>query len=103
THLIDKEKELKSDINYFNKSLENSPENSKLKEELFNAIQEKSELIKHIESAYPQYYNLKYNSEVIELKKAQKLCNKEEAVISYFFGEKNIYVVILDASYKECI
>src|SRR5690606_37886733 len=76
THLTDKEKELKSNINYFNKSLENSPGNSQLKEDLFNAIQERAELIKHIESAYPQYYNLKYNSEVIELTEAQKLCEK---------------------------
>src|SRR5690606_2956813 len=103
THLTDKEKELKSNINYFNKSLESSPENSQLKEDLFNNIQERAELIKHIESTYPQYYNLKYNSEVIELDEAQKLCKEEKAVISYFFGENTIYAVILDSSYKECI
>lgn len=103
THLTDKEKELRSDINYFNRILENSPGNSGLKEDLFNTIQERAELIKHIESTYPQYYNLKYNSKVIELSEAQKLCKKEEAVVSYFFGEKTIYAVILDASFKECI
>lgn len=103
THLTEKEKELRSNINYFNKSLESSPENSRLKEDLFKTIQERAELIKHIESTYPQYYNLKYNSEVIELSEAQKLCKNEEAIVSYFFGEKTIYAVILDASYKECI
>lgn len=103
THLTDKEKELRSDINYFNKILEISPENSKLKEDLFNTIQERADLIKHIENTYPQYYNLKYNSEVIKLTEAQKLCKKEEAVVSYFFGEKTIYAVVLDASSKNCI
>src|SRR5690606_16099699 len=93
THLTEKEKELRSNINYFNKSLESSPENSRLKEDLFKTIQERAELIKHIESTYPQYYNLKYNSEVIELSEAQKLCKNEEAIVSYFFGEKTIYAV----------
>lgn len=45
-----------------------------------------------IESRYPEYYRLKYNTQVIDLSAAQSsLAQQDQALLTYFWGARNVY------------
>ncbi len=45
-----------------------------------------------IETRYPEYYRLKYDTQVIDLSAAQSsLAQQDQALLSYFWGARNVY------------
>ncbi len=72
-----------------------------LKEELTNLKLEHTNYVKRLESNYKNYFNLKYNSKGISLKKTQQLLSKKDMLISYFYGENAIYAFGITKNTKQ--
>lgn len=66
-------------------------------EDELNTYQLKIDQIKKkIERNYPKYYNLKYGVKQFSINELRnKKLKNNQAIIEYFFGEKNIYIFIL--------
>ena len=92
--IILKEKELKSEITYLEKKLFASNENDDIvSEKLFNLNKAYEQLVTRIEKDYPKYYNLKYNTANLSLSGLKNNLEKEEQILSYFYGSNAIYVL----------
>src|SRR5690606_31436214 len=46
------------------------------------------------------YYDLKYNSKVINIKELQTLLDTKDALLSYFYGNHNIYTITITKNSK---
>ena len=93
--LLDKEKQLKAEITQVEKQLNIDLENHALQNRIFSLKKGHRDLISKIENDHPQYYDLKYNSEVINLSEAQQLLSNKEALINYFYGDEAIYAILI--------
>lgn len=92
--LIEEERNLKSKILVLEKKISLSKEQSKpQKDLLFDAKNKYRYLIEDIEKNHPSYFNLKYNNTTVELEQFQKTLKKETLALSYFYGNKAIYVL----------
>lgn len=98
--LLNDEKQLKAEITQVEKQLNLGQENSTLQNRLFTLKNNHRNLISKIEKDYPKYYDLKYNSEVIELPEVQQLLATKEALISYFYGDESIYALFFTRDTK---
>lgn len=70
-------------------------------QEIFSLKQELEQLV----LGNKEYYNLKYNHEVINLKEAQSLLNTGQAILEYFLGDESVYAMLItqDQVYLETI
>lgn len=94
--LLEKEKDLKVEIAFYEKQLldKNSLEN--INDILFNLNQELDQLTSQFEKNYPRYFELKYQNQPIDLETIQdRLAKDNTALIEYFVGEKTIYTFIV--------
>lgn len=63
------------------------------KDKLFDLQREYQKLIDHLEEAFPDYFDHKYGFEQsLTINNIQQQLDKEEALLEYFIGEKNLYV-----------
>ncbi|TMM52223.1 CHAT domain-containing protein [Maribacter algarum] len=93
-NLLEKERQLKSEINYLKKLLNKKSEDpSNQEEQLFEFQQEYRQLITQFETNYKGYYDLKYNTKTLSLLETQKLLKQDEKLISYFYGNDAIYAI----------
>ncbi len=109
--LIEKEKQLKVELNFLSKSIakqeaknNEEPENQELllkfQSDYFDHKQQYDQLITQFEQDYPAYYQLKYSVEMANVEQIQAYLqqghntglNQKAALISYFVGEKTIYI-----------
>ncbi|MCX7547817.1 CHAT domain-containing protein [Xanthomarina sp. F1114] len=97
--IIEKEQVLKSQINYLEKKLNKSKTNT-LENELFETKRTYRELINTIETNYKSYYDLKYSQDVISISDFQKFLKPKEALLSYFYGNKAIYIISVSKNSK---
>jgi CHAT domain-containing protein/Tfp pilus assembly protein PilF len=98
--LLEKEKELKTEIALYEQKLAErfSPEEEKsLRTKLFTVNRLYEQYTKTLEKDYPGYFNLKYNNSTISIDSVRGILDKETALISYFLAEnrKRIYVFCL--------
>ena len=99
--LLERERQLKSEITFIEKEINRlKNESSELEDQLFNLRHEHRNLIQTIETSYPSYYNLKYNTQVLSATSAQRLLTDDEMVISFFYGNKSIYSITLTKESK---
>lgn len=102
--LLDQEKGLKSRISYITKNLNNSSnteESNEIEDELFSLQQEYTILVSTIEKNHPDYYGLRFNTEVASLSAVQKILLPSELLISYFYGNEAIYAIAVDNASKQ--
>lgn len=63
---------------------------------LFGLHRDYRDLLENMAQKYPRYHRMRYGTEVLSAKKAQrKLLHQNEALLEYFVGERNIYVFML--------
>jgi len=98
-NIIEKEQVLKSQINHLEKQL-NQSKSEVLEIELFETKRRYRELISTIEANYKSYYDLKYSQEVITINQLQNFLKTNEALVSYFYGNKAIYVITISKNSK---
>ena len=95
-NLLETERQLKSSISYLEKEINQSKDEKiilELQDNLFKVKSEYRTLIDDIENNYKSYYNLKYNTHVASISQIQKLLEDDEMLVSYFYGNKNIYII----------
>lgn len=97
--LITKEAIIKKELNYLQskqveliKSKADEVKIADVQDELFNKHKSYDSLITHLEQNYPEYYNLKYNFNVLSVEEVQQKLKPNKALIEYFNGEEYTYV-----------
>ena len=91
--LLEKERILKITIASQEKTIQLGEEGKK--GELFKEKRNYEKLISRLETAYPSYFNLKYEINTVTLKQLQQQIPAETTVLTYFYGSTAIYVLAL--------
>lgn len=92
--LIKRESELKSDIVLQEQKLANNQTPEKeadLKQELLSLNNQYNEFVRKLESEFPNYYNLKFNVDHIELSELQTALGPNSGMITHFITESRIF------------
>jgi CHAT domain-containing protein/Tfp pilus assembly protein PilF len=100
--LIEQEKKLKYNINYYEKILrakkltieiETDTTVLKISSRLFDLRQQHEALKKRFETDYPMYYKLKYDLSTVTLQGVQhSLLAPDQTLLSYFVGDSAVYI-----------
>lgn len=99
--LIQREKELKLDIAFYENLIfkEEQKEDQKdvrkltsWRSILIQRDEKKKALIRHLNEEYPKYHQLKYAQNIPSIEQVHQELSDEELLIEYFFGEESIYV-----------
>ena len=98
--ILENEQLLKAEITYLEKQMNNS-KSSVLEDHLFEAKSKYRNFIEDLETNYTNYYNLKYNSNVISLSEIQEHLKPDDALISYFYGSKFLYAITITNNNKQ--
>ncbi len=98
--LLEEENSLKSAMSLITQKLAQKPsdeEEKYLRETAFQLNQSYAEFTKGLESNFPEYYNLKFNSTAPSITQLQNLLTDKTALISYFIDEKNsrLYIYLI--------
>jgi CHAT domain-containing protein/tetratricopeptide (TPR) repeat protein len=97
--LVERERDLKIDIAYYEKSLAEKLDSSKqayLRERLFASNRQYEALVLRFEKEFPQYYQLKYQSEIAQVAQIQAKLAPKTALLEYAIGEKNLFIFYID-------
>ncbi|MEM9328121.1 MAG: CHAT domain-containing tetratricopeptide repeat protein, partial [Bacteroidota bacterium] len=97
--LLNTEDSLKDEISYLRQKLaaqSTDTEEQAWKERLFVVQSAYREFIAELESSYPRYFDLKYQSQTAGVSDLQSTLGDDEAVLSYFEGDSNIYLFYID-------
>jgi len=102
---LEKERALRIDIAYLEKQLyeeENAGDDKdqviidNINSSIFDKKAVYSDLIKEFERKYPDYYQLKYETENINVANLQEnILNEDQAMLSYFVGEETLYAFLI--------
>ncbi|MGB0930363.1 MAG: CHAT domain-containing protein [Chitinophagales bacterium] len=100
-NLAQKENELENKLILLEKSIQNQEQkgenaNQELlqqwKIDSFNTYTQFETLKKQLETDYPNYYQQKYNTEIVFITNLQSSLQDNQTVLSYFIGEEKIYL-----------
>ncbi len=99
---LEKEKQLRLDIAVYEKQINKIKQKKgdqdidKIKtweNKLFELKQQYQKIIAHFEKDYPQYYDIKYNTQVADAHSLRKkIIDPGSALLEYFIGAKNSYL-----------
>jgi tetratricopeptide (TPR) repeat protein len=90
--ILEEERGLKSALALVNQKLAQKPsedEEKYLRETAFHLNQSYQAFVKNLESKYPEYFNLKYNSTAPSISQVQNLLPENTAALSYFIDDYN--------------
>ena len=112
--LLDKEYDLRVELNYLDKRItelsansgEQGNEVTELQSQRFDYLQEYELLIQQLETDYPEYYQLKYETDVAKVAVVQAAMPlgdgaggmKNTKILSYFLGEEKGYIFTISAT-----
>jgi len=100
--LLEKERQLKSQIAHIEKQRDTHQETSEASEDkLFTLKNEYRNLVRSIETKYPSYYDLKYDTGIVSTDQLQELLASDELLLSYFYGNDAIYAIAIDENDKQ--
>lgn len=96
------ERKLKAEIGFYNskvmeESSSDSPDQSLMsewKELIIKATQKRDSIIKVFENQYPDYYAIKYNTEVIDPDKVPLIAGKNINYLNYIISDTLLYIVL---------
>ena len=93
--VLQEEKNLKSDVAYWEKQIYETPDSLKFKykNDLFNAKETLDRFVRNLEKNYPKYAELKYQQAAfLGVSEIQKTLDKDVAAVEYFMGDSVLYV-----------
>jgi CHAT domain-containing protein len=101
--LLEKEENLRKELTLYDTYLQKeyykkNPDPNKissLEEHYYTLNLEYLRLIDHFETNYKKYYDLKYKSPVVDVKKIQQALDPGTAVIEYFIGDNVLHIFVL--------
>lgn len=76
---------------YEERKTNNSTQIKKTEEQLFNIQNEYRAILKKIETNYPKYYNLKYDTSSVSISQLQKNLSNDKLVIDYYKTDSTLY------------
>lgn len=89
TDFITRENNIKNNITRLEQKIATNPTTSKAyQDSLFILKRVYENFIQDLEKNYPDYFNLKYNNQVITLEKLRNSLDKQTSLILYFIAEK---------------
>lgn len=103
-NLLDKEKQLKEDITFIEQRLANKPEANEelnLRNQLFELNRQYDDFSKDLEKNFPEYYDLKYNVKIANVKSLQQILDNETVLLSYFIADKSGRLYIFAVSQND--
>ncbi len=98
--VIEEEYHIKNNITALEKKL-NTNRSESLEDELFNLKNTHRVFIERLEGKFPEYYNLKYNSQTLSIEGTQHMLKANTMLISYFYGEHAIYTLAISKNKKQ--
>lgn len=101
--LLEKELQLKAHISRYQKEVDRKKSDEVWKDRLFEARKQHRELIREFETGYPAYYDLKYNTRVIDVETLQQMLDPHTLFLSYFYGKEAMYAVAVSGTTKELV
>lgn len=102
--IINKEKELKTNISFNITALQKEIQKSDLKDsskvneyenKLFSLKNEYDQLIYEIEKKYPSYYSLKYQLNIKSISEIQHELQDNDVILEYFLSDETIYIACI--------
>jgi CHAT domain-containing protein/tetratricopeptide (TPR) repeat protein len=96
----EKEKQLKAAIS---NSLQQNDAPTSNMHNYFTAVEEWNEFQQTLKKQYPQYYNMRYESIFSSLGDLQKSAPAATTLVRYFFIDKDLFAVVLDAKTKQLV
>lgn len=101
--LLDKEKDLKVSISYNRKQLsdaqtaDNQGKIKKYNSILFEKREQLQKLLSQLEADYPEYYAIKYNTDVADIDEFKNELKAEKSTaIEYFMGDSTLYACVIN-------
>lgn len=109
--IADFEKKLQKEISLYNASIAEEivsvePDNlliSKWKENLLMATRLRDSLISVFEKQYPDYYSMKYNTEVANLKDIPKILGRNVNYINYIVSDTILYIFVANRIHNQLL
>ena len=105
--LLKNEKNLRIDLVYYNTELnkekrkeEENQDSSKIKkyeDKFFDLNLEHQDLLSSFEKNHPDYYQLKYNTKVVDLKTVQSKLDGNEVLIEYVLSDTTLLTFVIDS------
>lgn len=90
--LLEKEKQLKADLAFYEQKLAEAANESKMekqyRDKLFILNRQYEAFSKKLEKNYPNYYNLKFNISIADISSIKKALPKDACLVSYFNPDK---------------
>ncbi|MGB0930812.1 MAG: CHAT domain-containing protein [Chitinophagales bacterium] len=109
--LLEKERRLKSRLTFLDKSIQGYKEKQesskegegglkqnqlkKWQNEFFDFHQEYLQLLEQLETDYPDYYQLKYDTKTVIPSELQSTLQENQVVLSYFVGKDKLYIFVV--------
>lgn len=98
--LLEKEKKLKADISFLEQKIADptaKDQLDKLRDQLFTASRLYEQFVKSLETKFPAYYSLKFDTKQPSVKDIQKLIPQKTAIISYLIADSahRVYTFII--------
>ncbi|WP_255039743.1 CHAT domain-containing protein [Lacihabitans soyangensis] len=105
----EKERDFQRKIIELNTKIEaetKATEKEKLNSQLFDLQEQQERFVKSLETKYPAYYQLKYNTQIGTLKQMQAYLktnfkDKNANMVSYFFGDSASYAMVISPTKAE--
>ncbi len=99
TELQKKESQLSANVLYFEKLLAEKPRNSaQIRDSLFSANRAYDSFIKQLEQKFPEYHQLKYASNIVDLRQLQSKLTDGTMVRMYLIGKDMIYAACISGN-----
>lgn len=102
--ILDQEKELKSEIAFIEQRLAAKPgveEEQKFRQRLLELNRNYEAFTTELEQKYPEYFNLKFNTQIPSIDDIQQKLDDKTAVVSYFISEGASRVYIFYVTKKD--
>jgi len=99
--LLEKERQLRVDLAFYDKNLTEEtlkgedPDSAKIalwQDKVFGLKQHYDALLARFEKDYPDYYNLKYQTQTASVQDVQQMLDNNTALVEYFTGQDSIFI-----------
>ncbi len=93
--LLEQEKQIKADIAYWEQLLADKPDpvkETEYRNQLLQNNEKYARFARNLERLYPEYYNLKFNTQTPTVKDIQQRLDNQTVLINYFFGKDRLYI-----------
>ena len=105
-HLLEKEKDLRIDLAFYDTAIQKEKQKQggdeekikKLESTYFSLKTEFDALVEDFEKRYPTYFDMKYRTQTASIREVQAALDDQTALVEYFVGEHAVYAFAIAKS-----